>query len=139
MGPGEGQAHGVHMQVTVPRIMHAGGPRHAAAVAACGEMLRRRVLHCDEDLLVLDKPAGLAVQGGPGRSLCWGTQHWLSPQACHRGISLDWRICVPSAVMATCWCPTSRRGWRCRAVRVCMCMRLALCRKKHRTRHMCGC
>lgn len=68
-------------RVTVPRIMHAGGPRHAAAVAACGEMLRRRVLHCDEDLLVLDKPAGLAVQGGPGRSLCWGTQHWLSPQA----------------------------------------------------------
>ncbi len=30
------------------------------------ESLRRLVLHRDDDVLVLDKPAGLAVQGGPG-------------------------------------------------------------------------
>lgn len=40
--------------------------RRAAAVAACGEVLRRRVLHLDRNMLVLDKPAGLPVQGGPG-------------------------------------------------------------------------
>lgn len=40
--------------------------RRAAAVAACGEVLRRRVLHLDRHMLVLDKPAGLPVQGGPG-------------------------------------------------------------------------
>jgi 23S rRNA pseudouridine955/2504/2580 synthase len=34
-------------------------PRDAA-------MLRQRVLHMDEDLIVIDKPAGLAVQGGTG-------------------------------------------------------------------------
>ena len=44
----------------------AGGARRAAALAACGELLRQRVLHIDEELLVLDKPAGLPVQGGPG-------------------------------------------------------------------------
>ncbi len=35
-------------------------------MAACGEVLRRRVLHLDRHMLVLDKPAGLPVQGGPG-------------------------------------------------------------------------
>ena len=56
----------------------AAAARRAAAVAACGEVLRRRVLHRDRHLLVLDKPAGLPVQGGPGapaalpiRLHCW--------------------------------------------------------------------
>src|SRR5947208_2741695 len=34
------------------------------ALARLGEDLRRRILHRDDWLMVLDKPAGLAVQGG---------------------------------------------------------------------------
>jgi len=38
--------------------------RHDPALARLGEELRRRILHRDDWLMVLDKPAGLAVQGG---------------------------------------------------------------------------
>lgn len=43
-----------------------GAPRRAPAAADSGDAdwLRSRILHEDEALLVLDKPAGLAVQGG---------------------------------------------------------------------------
>jgi len=43
-------------------------PHRAAAVIEPGDAdwLRARILHQDEALLVLDKPAGLAVQGGTG-------------------------------------------------------------------------
>ena len=44
-------------------------PQHRAAVAACGEELRRRVLYRDDDMLVVDKPAGLPVQGGSSATL----------------------------------------------------------------------
>ena len=40
--------------------------RHSERLRAAAEALRTRVLHLDQELLVLDKPAGLAVQGGPG-------------------------------------------------------------------------
>lgn len=40
--------------------------RHSERLRAAAEALRSRMLHLDPELLVLDKPAGLAVQGGPG-------------------------------------------------------------------------
>lgn len=43
--------------------------RQEQALAECGELLRRRVLHCDAELLVVNKPAGLPVQGGPGTNV----------------------------------------------------------------------
>ncbi len=57
------------------RVPPFGGPNHAdhgskrplkAMKASSGEAadLRSRVLHLDDDVIVLDKPAGLAVQGG---------------------------------------------------------------------------
>ncbi|HWA42271.1 MAG TPA: RluA family pseudouridine synthase [Hypericibacter adhaerens] len=48
------------------------GPRASRpnpALARLGEDLRRRVLHRDDWLIVLDKPAGLAVQGGTDTTL----------------------------------------------------------------------
>ena len=51
--------HYVSLLVTGTR---QGDKRLRAAAAA----LQTRVLHLDEGLLVIDKPAGLAVQGGPG-------------------------------------------------------------------------
>ena len=62
--------------VRVPPLTAAGGdatpeertearPRRPdPALARLGEDLRRRILHRDDWLMVLDKPAGLAVQGG---------------------------------------------------------------------------
>ena len=38
-------------------------------LAGAGEELRARILYQDEELLVLNKPPGLAVQGGPGISV----------------------------------------------------------------------
>jgi 23S rRNA pseudouridine955/2504/2580 synthase len=42
------------------------GPRPAPVAGADLELLRRLILHEDETLMVLNKPAGLAVQGGTG-------------------------------------------------------------------------
>ncbi|KAL0040393.1 hypothetical protein WJX77_005953 [Trebouxia sp. C0004] len=39
------------------------------AALALAELLRQSVLHKDDELLVINKPAGLAVQGGPGVKL----------------------------------------------------------------------
>ena len=39
------------------------------AALALAEHLRQSVLHKDDELLVINKPAGLAVQGGPGVKL----------------------------------------------------------------------
>ncbi len=39
------------------------------AALALAEHLRQSVLHKDDKLLVINKPAGLAVQGGPGVKL----------------------------------------------------------------------
>jgi 23S rRNA pseudouridine955/2504/2580 synthase len=58
------------MVVRVPPLPPAEGPPPAAAPpsvsAADAEDLRARVLHRDDMILVIDKPAGLAVQGGSG-------------------------------------------------------------------------
>lgn len=37
-----------------------------AKVAVCGQILRSRILHRDEDCFIIDKPAGMPVQGGSG-------------------------------------------------------------------------
>ena len=49
-------------------VAEGAAPRRAPAVIEQGdaEWLRSRILHEDDALLVLDKPAGLAVQGGTG-------------------------------------------------------------------------
>jgi 23S rRNA pseudouridine955/2504/2580 synthase len=57
--------------IRVPPLAEAAqgaAPRRAPAVVERGDAdwLRTRILHQDEALLVLDKPAGLAVQGGTG-------------------------------------------------------------------------
>ena len=44
------------------------GRKIAGAEAAAAELLRR-VIHRDDDVLIIDKPAGLAVQGGSGTDL----------------------------------------------------------------------
>ena len=57
----------------VVRLPPLGGARPAAPDGApspaLGDTLRRAVLFEDDDLLVIDKPSGLAVHGGSGRSL----------------------------------------------------------------------
>ncbi|GMG83852.1 RluA family pseudouridine synthase [Paralimibaculum aggregatum] len=57
--------------VRVPPLPEAPAPapeaRPAMLDAGEAEALRRRVLYRDEAMLVLDKPAGLAVQGGSGQ------------------------------------------------------------------------
>ena len=55
-------------QVRVPPIVPAasplqGDPRPAVTPDEAGE-LRARILHMDDDVIAIDKPAGLAVQGG---------------------------------------------------------------------------
>jgi 23S rRNA pseudouridine955/2504/2580 synthase len=54
--------------VSLPRVPAAGrAPRRAAAPPLAeheARALRRRILHIDEVLIAIDKPAGLAVQGG---------------------------------------------------------------------------
>ncbi|MDF2782452.1 MAG: pseudouridine synthase, partial [Geminicoccaceae bacterium] len=49
-------------------VAEGAAPRRAPAVIEQGDAdwLRSRILHEDDALLVLDKPAGLAVQGGTG-------------------------------------------------------------------------
>ena len=56
-----------------------GGSRQEAALARTGEALQGRVLYRDADLLVLDKPAGLAVQGGDGARVWFPLVHLRFP------------------------------------------------------------
>lgn len=42
--------------------------RNERLIKVVAAQLQGRLLHIDEQLLVLDKPAGLPVQGGPGVS-----------------------------------------------------------------------
>ncbi|MGE0650961.1 MAG: RluA family pseudouridine synthase [Alphaproteobacteria bacterium] len=51
---------------SVPATEHASRPKPPVVRASDVEDLRRRVLYRDDDMIVLDKPAGLAVQGGSG-------------------------------------------------------------------------
>ena len=51
-----------------PAPGRAPGRKIAGAEAAAAELLRR-VIHRDDDVLIIDKPAGLAVQGGSGTDL----------------------------------------------------------------------
>lgn len=55
-------------QIRVPPLGMAAAPRPAPAVVEAGdvELLRALILHEDGALMVLNKPAGLAVQGGTG-------------------------------------------------------------------------
>ena len=58
-------------QVRVPPLPSSGAPAAAARAAPTvgddqAEALRRAVLYRDEDVIVLNKPPGLAVQGGTG-------------------------------------------------------------------------
>jgi 23S rRNA pseudouridine955/2504/2580 synthase len=52
----------------LPEVAGDAAPRRAPAVIEPGDAdwLRGRILHEDDALIVLDKPAGLAVQGGTG-------------------------------------------------------------------------
>jgi 23S rRNA pseudouridine955/2504/2580 synthase len=52
--------------VRVPPAIHNRGPEPAKAgfTLADLERLRRRIIHNDDDVVVFDKPAGLAAQGG---------------------------------------------------------------------------
>lgn len=54
---------GPAVPLTARALAEAAQGHQARALA---EALRGRVLYRDEELLVLDKPPGLAVQGGPG-------------------------------------------------------------------------
>lgn len=54
--------------VRIPPVRRAGPDPASAPAAATREYLAGRVLHEDERLLVLDKPAGMAVHGGSGLS-----------------------------------------------------------------------
>jgi len=60
----------VGQQVRVPPLGDGGAPRAPAARVAVRDadraMLRNAVLYDDEDVFVIDKPAGLPVQGGTG-------------------------------------------------------------------------
>lgn len=49
-------------------------------LADVGEDLRRRVLYMDEEVLVLDKPAGLPVQGGDG--ICTSLDRIAAEELC---------------------------------------------------------
>ena len=49
--------------------MRTAGIVHSERLRTTAAALQARVLHVDDELLVIDKPAGLAVQGGPGASL----------------------------------------------------------------------
>lgn len=51
-----------------PALPRQPGQKIAGAKAAAAELLGR-VLHRDDDVLIIDKPAGLAVQGGSGTEL----------------------------------------------------------------------
>lgn len=54
-------------KVRIPPVgLEERAPRRERVAPADATMLRHRILHRDDDLLALDKPAGLAVQGGPG-------------------------------------------------------------------------
>lgn len=54
-------------RIRIPPVgLEAQAPRRDKVAPADAAMLAARVLHRDADLLAIDKPAGLAVQGGPG-------------------------------------------------------------------------
>jgi 23S rRNA pseudouridine955/2504/2580 synthase len=54
-------------RIRIPPLPEAPPPKPRPEVpAALARELRGRILHRDEHVLALDKPAGLAVQGGPG-------------------------------------------------------------------------
>jgi 23S rRNA pseudouridine955/2504/2580 synthase len=57
-------------QVRIPPLESRAERRPAPAPESLGRELERRILHEDERLLILDKPAGVAVHGGSG--LAWG-------------------------------------------------------------------
>jgi uncharacterized protein YcbX len=74
-----------------PKRRHAEPPSTPLGAAPLTEEIRARILHQDTEVLILDKPAGLAVHGGPrgGASL----EDWLPalrqgkrhlPQPAHR-------------------------------------------------------
>ncbi len=58
--------------IRVPPVDDAALSKSAPAVAAFSDAdirdLKARILHCDDHVLVVDKPAGLATQGGSGIS-----------------------------------------------------------------------
>ncbi|MCC7257682.1 MAG: RluA family pseudouridine synthase [Gammaproteobacteria bacterium] len=56
-------------QVRIPPVRLAPGTAGRPVVPGSADWIEARVLHEDADLLVLDKPAGLAVHGGSGVSL----------------------------------------------------------------------
>ncbi len=56
--------------IRVPPLGDLAAPvrRPGAVAAVTGDILKDRILHMDEQVIVLDKPPGLAVQGGTGIS-----------------------------------------------------------------------
>lgn len=55
-------------QVRIPPVRTAAPAPRSAAGGGAGERLEQRILYEDERLLVVDKPAGMAVHGGSGLS-----------------------------------------------------------------------
>jgi 23S rRNA pseudouridine955/2504/2580 synthase len=67
LGPGD--------QVRIPPVRTAPGTGGRALRPGSADWVDRRILHEDEELLVFDKPTGLATHGGSGVSL--GAIEWL--------------------------------------------------------------
>ena len=85
--------------VRLPPVREA-APGCAAARArpALIERIERAIIHEDERLLVLDKPAGIAVHGGSGLSL---RRHRGAARLAARARPSSWRtgwIATPAAV-----------------------------------------
>ncbi len=55
-------------QVRIPPLRQAAAGTAGAAPARLAERVVRQIVHEDDDLLVIDKPSGLAVHGGSGLS-----------------------------------------------------------------------
>ena len=63
--PLQGSSCALHQQA-IETLSTLAGARAEARLKEAAEQLKGRVLFQDAQLLVIDKPAGLPVQGGPG-------------------------------------------------------------------------
>ncbi len=63
--PGTRLAPGQRVRIPPPLLAEEEGRRRMPPSGRDVRFLRRRIVYADEDVIVLDKPAGLAVQGGP--------------------------------------------------------------------------
>lgn len=75
--------------VRIPPVEHRGASDVKVSEAVC-QQIEAAILHEDEDLMVVDKPSGMAVHAGSG--LAWGLIDAVRQIRPHRNIELVHRI-----------------------------------------------